>query len=504
MKNISPEEILHLLDNTEQITELSVFRTKVIADRNITEKLIIRNRNIKETITFSNCSFEDVYIEDTICPGSVEFRHCTFSNDFMIFSIKAHSLLLENCTLEKKISIINCDLLYLSFDRTEAQNGIILEAGQMQIMEIKPVNEKTIYSLTGAFLLIKELYISSQSGITIIAKKAIINNLSLTGYFNIASRLDFNTIINKSIDLNGLNNDGKIYLSNLKPAGVKSFIVKDREKYIADYYGSGEAKEYELRIIAKLDRKITANDLLTGNFPVFVFRDFIEKNYYDDFLSYEDKPEIKFQINDSSAGILELRSILLDRYHIAIKNSDLTAVKLIHTKINDVRSSNDYLNYYNVYNDLYTAAAKQNNTKDKADYYRISQSYLSKHLKSESSNIDNIGSRISISVSRIYSTHGTDWIKASWVTLSILFIFFSLFTYSLKEIIIDISLKGILFFFDSIIPFYFQFINPIHRIDFMNEISALGGWSALFDFLGRIFVSIGAFEIVRSFRKHVR
>lgn len=504
MENISPEDILELLENPHLITSLSVFRTKVIADKAITGKLIIRERNIKETITFSNCSFEDVYIENTICPGSLEFRHCTFSNDFMIFSIKAHSLLLENCMLEKSFRVTDCDLLYVSFDRTEAQNGIILEAGQMQIMEIKPVNEKTIFSLTGVFLLIKELYITSQSGITITAKKSIINNLSLTGYFNIASRLDFNSIINKNIDINGLNNDGKIYLSNLRPAAATSFIVKEREKYISAYYESGEANQNELRIMAKLDRKITANDLLTGNFPLFVFRDFIEKNYYDDFVSFEDKPEIKFQIRDSSAGILELRSILSDCYQIAIKNSDLTAVKLIHTKIPDVNSSDDFLNYYNVYNDLYTTASKQNNTKDKADYYRISQHYLNEYLKSEPLNNDSIGSRISISLSRIYSTHGTDWIKACWVTLLTVLFFFSLYICSLKEISIDLSLRGVLFFFDTLMPFFPQFINPIHRIDFMSEISPLGGWTALFDFLGRIFTGIGAFEVIRSFRKHVR
>lgn len=504
MENISPEDILELLENPQLITSLSVFKTKVIAEKTITGKLIIRDRNIKETITFSNCSFEDVYIENTACPGSVEFRNCTFSNDFMIFSIKAHSILLENCTLEKSFRITNCNLLHLSIERTEALNGIVLEAGQMQIMQIRPVNEKTIFSLTGPFLLIKELYITSRSGITITARKAIINLLSLNGYFNIASRLDFNTIINKSIDINGLNNDGKIYLSNLKPASATGFLVKDREKYITAYDESGEAKDYELRIMARLDRKITANDLLMGNYPVFVFRDFIEKNFYDDFVSYEDSPEIRFQVHDSSLGILELRSVLMERYKTVITNSDLTAVRLIHTRIPDAGAADDFLNYYHVYNDLYTAAAKQNNSRDKANYYRISQHYLNEHLKSESSSNDTIGSRISISLSRFYSAHGTDWIQACWITLLAGFIFFSLYLCSLKGISADLSSGGVLFFFDTLLPFYPQFLNPIHRIDFMSEISPLGGWSALYDFLGRIFSGIGAFEIIRSFRKHVR
>ena len=504
MQNTNPEDILQLLENSEQITSLSVFGTKMIVDRTLKGKLIIRNRKIKETITFSNCSFEDVYIEDSDCPGQIEFRSCTFSNDFLIFSIKARGLLLENCRLEKSFKITSCDLGYLSIDRTEASTGIILEAGRMKIMQINPVNEKTMFSLTGLFLLINELYITSQSGITITVKKTIINHISLTGYFNIATRLDFNTVTNTSIDINGLNNDGKIYLSNLRPAGVKEFLKKDREKYVIDYYKSGEANENELRLIGNLDKKVTANDLLTGNFPVFVFRDFVEKNCYDDFIQYEDNPEIKFFIHDSSVGILELRSVMLDKYMIEIKNSDLTAVKLVHTKIPDVNAPDDFLNYYNVYNDLYTTAAKQNNTKDKVHYYRISQHYLNEYLKTESATIDSTGSRISIFVSRLFSIHGSDWIRASLVTISIAFVFFCFFVNSLKEITADLSATGIKYLIELILAYFPQFINPIRRIDFMAEVSPLGVWTALFDFIARVFVSIGIFEIIRSFRKHVR
>jgi hypothetical protein len=503
MEDISPDDILRLLENPERITTLSVFRTKVIEDRNITGKLIIRDKQIKETITFTNCSFEDIYIENTECPGSIEFRNCVFSNNFLIFSIKSHSLLFENCVLEKNFRITNCDLLYLAFDRTEASDGIMLEAGKIQILEIKPVNEKTFFSLIGPFLLIKELYITSRMGITITAKKAIVNNLSLTGYTNIASRLDFNTIINKSIEINGLNNDGKIYLSNLSPAGVNGFVKKDREEYVTAFNNSGEASDSDLTIISKLDKRITANELLTGNFPVFVFRDFIEKNYYDHFISYMEKAEIKFHIHDSSVGILELRSIMFERYSIEIKNSDLTSVKLVHAKIPDVNSADDFLNYYNVYNDLYTTAAKQNNTKDKAEYYKISQSYLNKYLKYDATG-NNSGSRIAIYASRLFSSHGTDWIRASLVTISIAFIFFCLFINSLKQINADLSRNGIRFFFDSLLTYFPHFLNPLHRIDFMSEVSEPGNWASFYDFLARIFVSIGAFEIVRSFRKHVR
>ena len=127
-----------------------------------------------------------------------------------------------------------------------------------------------------------------------------------------------------------------------------------------------------------------------------------------------------------------------------------------------------------------------------------------KYLKTESATIESTGSRISIFVSRLFSIHGSDWIRASLVTISIAFVFFCFFVNSLKEITADLSATGIKYLIELILVYFPQFINPIRRIDFMAEVSPLGLWTALFDFIARVFVSIGIFEIIRSFRKHVR
>lgn len=505
MENIDKSRVLELLENTEQIISKTVYGSKLFSDLRIEGLLLLKDLSLKEPVTFSNCHFDQVIFNNVASKEQLEFKHCTFSKDFMIVFADLINFQLDSCQFGKGVIINNCKLFYLSLGKLEAENGINFEAGQIQYMEIKPVSEKTHFSFIGKFLLIKELHVISVSGISLFAKKSIINSIKLSGYYNISSRLDFNSIINKSVEINELNNDGKIYFSNLKPLGVKKFKNPPLTDYFNAYRLSEKANRREVGWINTLLAKVTTLDLLTGQFPVFVFREFIEENYYADFLEYEDELPAKFSINESTAGILELKNIMFEQYQVEIKNSDLSAAKLINSKIPDIPAVDDYLNYYSIYNDLYTSAARQNNTKDKAEYYRISQRYLYKHLKDElSSKNRDTGSIIALSVSRLYSSHGTDWLKACLVTILITFFFFCLFTASLKQIYLEVSWQGLDNFASEILPFFPQFLNPLHKIDLMEAVSQIGPWSAFLDFASRIFIGIGIFEIVRAFRKHVR
>lgn len=504
MENLQAFNIIRLLENTNLINEQTAYRTKLISGKKIEGRLVIDIDKIKEPVTFSNCEFDEVFIHNASI-AAIEFNNCTFNKDFDITYIKTPSLRLHNCHFQKKIYIRNCRIETLNIHNTESQNGINIEGGIIRIIDIIPINEKTQFSIIGKFLLIEFLAVQSTSGVTLLADKAIINSIHINGYYNVSSRLNFNQVINERIELENLNNDGKIYFTHLKPAGIKGFIDPSLKKYIQIFKESKEAHQKEIQFINEISSKHSTLELLMGYFPVIYFKDFIEKNYFTDFLLYKEQKAVKFSISNSSAGVLELKNILFEQYKLELLNSDLSGVKIINSNIPDIGVSDNYLNYYNVYNDLYTSAGKQNNTKDKIEYYRISQQYLYKHLKYESaSKKSHIGSLISISVSRLYSNHGTDWLKACFATILFTLLFFILFIASLKEIIADLSLRGFGYYLKILISYFPQFINPLHRIDFISELSTLGNWSALFDFLGRIFVSIGIFEIVRSFRKHVR
>ncbi len=506
MENSSAADILILLKDTATISTVTPYSTKQIADRKIEGVLVIEVDNIKEPVTFSNCHFDEVFIKNTSMKDRLEFRHCTFQKEFIIFNVQGAGLIFNSCLFDQGLSVNYCELKYCTLSKVESPNGIKFEGGCVQVLDIKPLNEKTQFSLDGKFLLIDTLAVDCSSGITIFAKKAVINNILLSGYYNVSSRLDFNNIINKKIEINNLNNDGKFYFSKLRPVGVRKFLNLSLDKYIKAYSEFDKMHSKELEIVRALSKqRIGTLDLYSGYHPVLRFREFIEQHHYTDFLEYYDDLSAEFAIGNSSAGILELKNIMFERYILKIINSDLSAVKLINSQIPDVNAKDDFLNYYNVYNDLYTSAAKQNNTKDKSDYYRISQNYLYKYLRYESVSDDrHRGSRFSIIVSKFYSSHGTNWPKACLVTILLALLFFYLFTASLSRVNSNLSIYGTAEFFTDFLPYFPQFINPLHRIDFMQHIAALGPWSALLDFFSRILVSIGIFEIVRSFRKHVR
>ncbi len=53
----------------------------------------------------------------------------------------------------------------------------------------------------------------------------------------------------------------------------------------------------------------------------------------------------------------------------------------------------------------------------------------------------------------------------------------------------------------SYFKYYFDFMNPTHRIDYLKPLEA-GAWSYLWDFLGRVFISYGIYQTVQAFRKY--
>lgn len=50
--------------------------------------------------------------------------------------------------------------------------------------------------------------------------------------------------------------------------------------------------------------------------------------------------------------------------------------------------------------------------------------------------------------------------------------------------------------------FYINFLNPVHRIDYLDSLQPFYGVAYLFDFLGRIFIGYGVYQTIQAFRKY--
>jgi len=500
METIRSQEIIKDLKKNTSTDDIK------IKDKTIEGPLLFLDETYDFNITFQNCTFDFIYFNKVVCKKNIEFEYCKFLDDFLIKGLSAWTLKFEHSESEKSIDFDYCECYFVKFIKTESKNGINLNSGQIQRMIIDPINEKTHFTLVGKFLLIKRLSIRSVSGITVFSKTCIINNISLSGYLNIGSRLDFSNIQSNNLHIWDLNNDGKIYISNIKQGSVTEFIKKPIAEYI-DIFSNLNNYEYrdeEIIHLKSLPKDSNIIEVIETGYTISEFRDFIEERYLD-FRKFEKITNAELKISNSSVGVLEIKNVNFElRYIFDIENSDLSSIKLINAKIPDLNFVDNFLNYYNVYNDLYTSANKQNNNKDRIDYYRISQQYLLRYLQQEQLFKRDYGSIIAIRISSIFSNHGTNWPKAVLVTVIISFLCFCLFVGSIQEIYLNLTGTGINYFFTNILLYFPQFLNPLHKIEFMKDIGKLGAWSGLIDLLTKIIISAGIFDIIRSFRKHVR
>ncbi|MFD2522177.1 hypothetical protein [Emticicia soli] len=93
--------------------------------------------------------------------------------------------------------------------------------------------------------------------------------------------------------------------------------------------------------------------------------------------------------------------------------------------------------------------------------------------------------------------HGENWGRALAFTLFVPIPFYCLYLWSV----------GRLFVFSNeidwnLIGYYFSFLDPTHKIDFLEDAKGdLNGWSRFLDFASRIVVSYGIYQLIVAFRK---
>ncbi|AFM05228.1 hypothetical protein Fleli_2877 [Bernardetia litoralis DSM 6794] len=269
--------------------------------------------------------------------------------------------------------------------------------------------------------------------------------------------------------------------------------------------------------------------------------------------------ENTLKLVESRLGVTTFKNINLSKFDkIKIDRTDLSTLKTTNASFvtgkNNIELNNDEL--YDLYNDLYTAAKNKNNKFEATEYYKASKNVLLENMLLKSVNIikshryiisyiilvtaplslsilsillqskfllpiikplgflsvlllvlpffivDNFASILSLQVSKIYSRFGTYFPQAILSTLIVSFGFFSLMV-CFSEYHLEVDRY-------KFIAYWIQYINPVHKVSFMDKIieGTVKGFSSnplfvFFDFVGRIFISIGIFETVRSFRRFV-
>jgi len=463
------------------------------------------SEKFEEQLRITDSKFQSINILKSIFNKNIIFRNCIFLGDLNIDGAQFNeSLKFLNCEFQGNFIIRNGDFNTVVLDNSTCTNILKLSGGKIKRLIYSSSNEKTVFNVEGRFTFIDSLRLSSVTGMTFFSKQCVINQLTIDGYYNSLSRIDFYEIKCYNIEIKNTNNDGKIYFSNFNHCLVEKLspVLLESINLNPELSDDDELLSNQINIYSELENNIS---LYNHFFFSTLCKELLyEKTKTETFiLNLTPKKQSLFNIINCSLGLIELRDIPLENMGVKALSSDLSSVKLINTRFPSKIESFNSLNEYYIYNDIYSSANKQNNYRDKIEYYRASQHALLKNIIQEGI-FKSFPSFMSIIVSKYASDHGSNWGQALIMTLGVGVLFFCLFVISLSNIYVDFSYQGLLYFSDEILPYLPQFFNPIRRLDFMKNVGEMGGWTGLADISGRILISIGIFEMVRSFRKYVR
>jgi hypothetical protein len=504
--SVPPQNLLiYWKHGGEHLTQIFDTDTEAFKYVEVTDPLEIGG-SFPESLRITDSKFDSVHTVDCTFEKSITFRDCIFEGDFIInegnFKSRLHFL---NCEFHGNFVIRNGFFNTLLFDNSKTLKQAKIVGGVFESFVYSSVDEKTIFQIEGRFTFIKEIKLISVLGMTFFAKEGVVNYLWIEGYYNSSSRINFSDIKCNSVKIEDVNNDGKIYFSNFNYCQVTALnpVPLTSIQTYPDKSDEEESLHHEIQKNLKLNDNISL-------YNYFFFNSLRKELLYESTRAktfvFDTTPRTKplFSIINCSLGILELRDIPLENMGVEVLSSDLSLVKLINTTFPLQIKSFNSLNEYYVYNDIYTSANRQNNFRDKINYYRVSQQALLKNIISEG-RFTAFPSYISIVVSKYASNHGSNWGRALIVTLLLGLIMYGLFVISFSDISFDLSIDGFMYFSQTILPYLPQFFNPLHKMEFMEKVSTnFGVFTGLTDILGRLFISIGIFELVRSFRKFVR
>lgn len=452
------------------------------------------------------------------------FASCQFQDAVRIYNGSFNSWLWFNgCRFDSNFTVSNGFFNSFHFLANTISGFFLIEGGEFDQVHLSQKDDSQGAIIKGPFTLVNFLLVNGstlKSKLTI--SECVINIIKYTGIFNKGSIIVNNDLRLYTLIFDKVVNLGTFHISNtevLKETykikdqtvetlfqrnfvfqkheedSVKRSIERNQTKTILDYVNHFSNRSNKF-VKTNLDRLI--EELFERGGRVY-------KNIF-----IEQKTSL-FSLYESSIGEIEIKNVDIDSFNeIKIDSTDLSLLRTMNTQFpvkkgRITSTSNNPKNLYHFYNDLYSMSSRQNNLKDKIEYYKASQIYLLETTKTESNSWNKVSSIISIYTSKFYSDYGQNWIKSFVLVFFIIGpIFFGLFIVSMKNIEIDLSPTGISFYFTDILQYYPEFVNPTHKSSFLRETYPYGKLSLFIDLISRIFIGLGIYETIRSFRKYVR
>lgn len=480
-----------------QIKDVQVQNEIVINDNfsypfliEILESKFISRVNFVDGVFMKGISFRGVYFHDKVFYNGGNYQWISFAksqfNDSIAFSDGDYNSVRFSEITVKYAGVFGGRYKSLTFEGKG-------------INTIGVYNKDTFINSLGFFwgLLDTDIEISNIT----------INQLYLSGSYSKNNSIEIENTELHTIKLSKFKHKGRFLFNNIslhqKPQKVSNITIA--EFYKTKKITNEERAKFQSYSPIKIDESKPLYKLhLALNDP------FIEEKQKLLITDGDELKETLFELDKALLGDFELKNVDLEGFkNFQIIDTDLSTVKLFNSIFPSKRIKGNSHSLYEIFNDLYTVAKKQNNKRNQIEYYKASQRALLCSLLNAKF-YKNIPSIFSIGLSLIYSNYGTRWTQAFFIITPIFgVLFFCAMVLSTNyDIDYNLSHNGIENFYNLLV-YYIRYLNPTHKLEFMDSVIdnynySTNFWFVFFDTLGRIFVSIGLFETVQSFRKYVR
>lgn len=222
------------------------------------------------------------------------------------------------------------------------------------------------------------------------------------------------------------------------------------------------------------------------------------------------QPTIRFF--RSSLGRTEFTDCPLADYLIEFNNSKITDcfvsgssiptnnVHIIGAKQNSIEEYQQKASFFNQFKKIFEAQGDiYHATQFQAKWAEEQRKLLELIHKGEKEKFSTTFSDLWIlKLNKWSNLHGESWPRAFAFVCGFALFFYLLYLVSIGRLFNGNS------FDPNLIGYYFEYLNPAHKLNFIEDNQKINGWTVAIDFFGRIFVAYGIYQFIAAFRKHTK
>lgn len=139
----------------------------------------------------------------------------------------------------------------------------------------------------------------------------------------------------------------------------------------------------------------------------------------------------------------------------------------------------------------------QKNLSESLKFKAIEKDVLLKELEHKS---NTFFEQVNLRLNWLSNNHGISYIRAFAFIIVVGWIFFYFSLLATEKFYFTTNIFS--WEFSDGFKLFIEFLNPIHKFDYIENTKSSSAWFYLFDFLGKTFVGYGIYQFIQAFRKY--